>query len=289
MMQNRLSMLTTIILLLGGGAATALGQFDATTKAPHDVELAFSISGRIASIKVEPGMTVEAGQTLIELDDQGHQAQLELDRLQAESDVQVRVAQQRLELAKLDEQRFKQRVKHKSAERIEYQQAQAARKLAELELEQARQQHKQAEQRFRLAKARHDQYALRAPTDGTIERVFASQGQLVNAGQPIVRLLQNQTLWVDAAVPTEQTYDLSVGNPAWVLPQQPYYDQPIEGRIIHLAQVIDAETDTRRVRVQIPNEIGLLVGAYVTVTFQDPSLAPPTLDTTARPGTPTEP
>ncbi|MEE9212609.1 MAG: efflux RND transporter periplasmic adaptor subunit [Phycisphaeraceae bacterium] len=280
MMQNRLSMLTTIILLLGSGAATALGQFDATTKAPHDVELAFSISGRIASIKVEPGMTVEAGQTLIELDDQGHQAQLELDRLQAESDVQVRVAQQRLELAKLDEQRSKQLIQ--SAERT-----QAARKLAELELEQARQQHKQAEQRFRLAKARHDQYALRAPTDGTIERVFASQGQLVNAGQPIVRVLQNQTLWVDAAVPTEQTYDLSVGSPAWVLPQQPYYDQPIEGRIIHLAQVIDAETDTRRVRVQIPNEIGLLVGAYVTVTFQKP--APQARDANARSGTPTEP
>ncbi len=186
MMQNRLSMLTTIILLLGGGAATALGQFDATTKAPHDVELAFSISGRIASIKVEPGMTVEAGQTLIELDDQGHQAQLELDRLQAESDVQVRVAQQRLELAKLDEQRLKQLVKHKSAERIEYQQAQAARELAELELEQAQEQHKQAEQRLGVAKARHDQYALRAPTGGTIERVFASQGQRVNAGQPFL-------------------------------------------------------------------------------------------------------
>ena len=47
----------------------------------------------------------------------------------------------------------------------------------------------------------------------------------------------------------------------------PGRDTAILGRVIHIAAVADAASDTRLVRVEIPNKIGLPAGCQVTVSF----------------------
>ena len=48
---------------------SAPGQIDATTRAPQDVTLAFTVSGRITALRVASGEKVQAGQILVDLDD----------------------------------------------------------------------------------------------------------------------------------------------------------------------------------------------------------------------------
>jgi len=271
-MPRHISILTGLTLLFGGftGANGDSIEFSGTTKSPHDVELAFVISGRIGSVTAQPGMQVAQGQRLVDLDDRAHKIKLELHRMQADNDVDVRLARQQLELAKLDQRR---RAYHRGSVKTSYEtrRAQAARGLAELVLEQAQLRHSQAQQKYRLVHVQQEQHVLRAPVEGVIEQIHVSAGQIVKPGAPVLRLVANRTLWVDASIPTERTADLQVGTRAWIRPKPNRSDPPIEGKIVRLAQTINVETDTRLVRVQIYNDAGLLVGAYVTVSFQDPT------------------
>ena len=263
-----------------------LGQFDATTRAAQDVTMAFTVSGRIAALRVKPGAKVQAGQVLIELDDAEQRAAVALRRLEADSDIGLRLATQRLELEKIEQQRFEQRADRKSAESLDSTAAQAAYQLANLELEQAQMRIEQAKLQLRLAEARLDQFALRAPFDGIVERIDASTGQVVNSQTPILRLLQSDELWIDANVPTEQTYDLNTGSSVWVRAKRGDQPAPIEGRIETLSSVVDPQTDTRLVRVKVPNRGELLVGAHVTVAFAPPAAAEPASDAELSHGAP---
>jgi membrane fusion protein (multidrug efflux system) len=180
---------------------------------------------------------------------------VELARLEAQSDIAVRLAQRRLEVA-----------------------SKSNAKLAELELEQARHQQLIARERHEYAKVILGQHTLKSPVTGTIERVDVTIGNVVKAGQPIVRLIQSQTLWVDVAVPTAMAQALNVGHAAQVREKQDTPRQAVQGKIVFLGQTIDAATDTRLVRVEIAgpapdnpdNSTPMLAGVYVTVTFAQP-------------------
>jgi RND family efflux transporter MFP subunit len=248
---------------------SAAGQYDATTHAPQDVTLAFTVPGRVATLRVPVGAKVEAGQVLAELDDTEQRARVELRRLAAGSDVALRLATQRLALATIEGKR----ARRKDAKSLESIAAQAARDLANLELEQSQLQMDQARLELRLAEARLEQFTLRAPFDGTVERIDLAPGQAVDPQRPILRLIRSEELWIDANVPTERTHDLQTGASAWVTSKGVGDTAPIEGRIESLSSVIDPKTDTRRVRVKIANSDGLLVGAHVTVAFAPPGAA----------------
>jgi len=84
--------------------ASAMGQFDATARAPQDVMLAFTVSGRIAVLRVPLGV-VQLGQVLAELDDTEQRARVALRRLAADIDVALRLATQRLAQAEIEDRR----------------------------------------------------------------------------------------------------------------------------------------------------------------------------------------
>ena len=113
-------------------ATSAPGQIDATTRALQDVTLAFTVSGRITALRVASGEKVQAGQILVELDDTEPRVKVDLHRLAADSNVALRLAMQRLELAKIEQDRSSSRVKNNR----DSTDAQAERQLADLELEQ---------------------------------------------------------------------------------------------------------------------------------------------------------
>ena len=97
-------------LLLGTTAAPARAQYDAVTRAPVDLELSFTITGRLAAVSVALGETVEAGQIVAQLDDSQQRAAVAAAKQAAESDVEIRLAQHKLKLAASQETRFHPRV-----------------------------------------------------------------------------------------------------------------------------------------------------------------------------------
>jgi len=272
-----LFVLTLGVTLLASGAATAQPtSADAPTEAiarpKHDLELGFPVGGRVAEIAVDPGERVEAGQLLARLEDRQGKELVKLWKVRAESDIQVRLRQKQVELAELKVQQLKELRAKDAAAPFEYEQAKVEAELARIEMEQARQSHREAQSQHEQAKARHEQYVLRAPEPGVIERVNLEAGETVDPRKAVLRLVRIDHLRIDASVPVSETLGLSEGDPAWAsFRVSGYDDEPIEGRITHLASVADPASDTRRVRIEVPNARKLPAGCRVTVRFSQTS------------------
>ena len=112
---------------------------------------------------------------------------------------------------------------------------------------------------------------MRAARAGVVEQVTVREGETVEERKPILRMVVTDPLWVDAMVATRQTLGLKLGSPAWVSHKDLIgHEKPIEGQVIHIASVADAASETRLVRVSVPNPDNLPAGAHVTVSFVPP-------------------
>ncbi len=270
-MQKTFTLPSLAAIVLSLAAQAALGQVTATTVAPYDAELAFTVSGRIAKVTVAAGDHVEAGQVIAQLADEEQRIAIEAAEHEATSDVEIKIAQAELELAQHEVAEPTPPTPGGSVSKEQIAKIELRRKLAELKLQSVTAQHDYALKQLAQAKARLAQFELRSPVAGIVESAFASPGAFAASGQRIVRIVQNQTLWVDARIPSDRATALKIGDPAWVSVTPPTGGAPIAGKIIFLSQVIDARTDTRTVRIEIANSANLLIGAYVTVNLKAPA------------------
>lgn len=238
---------------------------DAIALASYDQRLAFTVSGRVKRVLVKAGESVKAGQTLIELEDEEGAALVAVYRLRSQSDLEIRHAQAKLELAMLEETRLSELIQKNAAAPFEHQKAVIGRRLAEVELEQARQQQLESQQVLAQAAARHQQYQLVAAIDGIVDQVIVHPGETVETLKPVLRLVQPRELWIDVPVATGDSLSLKVGDQAdidWTLTNPAI--QTV-GRILHITQA-DAASETRTVRVQADNP-GVPTGTHVKVRF----------------------
>jgi RND family efflux transporter MFP subunit len=247
--------------------APAAAGFEAVAAAQYDKKLAFAVAGRVGAVKVQPGQHVEKGQLLMELEDQEGQALVAQYEVRAASDVELRIAQENLVGAQIEEKHLIDLMAQNSAAPVELERAVVKRKLAELDVEKAKQEHVEMGQQLEQARAKHEQYRLVAPVSGVVEEVNYYESQSVEPAKPVVRLVVTDPLWIDVAVPTAATLGLSVGASARAHSAMPGYDQPLPGKVILVAQVGDAASETRLIRVEVPNPTHLPAGTTVTVDF----------------------
>ena len=242
-------------------------QVDAMTKARHDLSLGFTVSGKVAQIAVKPGDRIDKDQLLIELEDLEGKSLVKLYEIRASSDLAARSAEAALRLAQVEYKAIDQAYKNDAAMWIEVERNHIRVEQAELELKMALQQGEEATLQLNQARARHEQYILRAPTDGIVEIVTVEEGELVETLNPVLQLVVIDPLWIDAAVPTDQTLDLKIGDVVQVRIDLPDHNEPVVGKIIHMAEVADAASNTRLVRVEVPNPKLLPAGAQATLDF----------------------
>lgn len=264
-----LSILLALPMAFAGEPAFA--QVDAITSPSHDLRMAFTVNGAVDKVPVKAGDTVKAGDLLVALEDLEGQAMVLQYTLKANSDLAVQSAQEQHRLAEVEAKAIKQLFDQKAATPIEMDRATVKVAIARLEILHAQQQIEEASLLLDQAKARHERFILRAPIDGVVDTLVAHEGESVESLKPVIRLVNTQTLHVDASVPTAQTLDLKAGGPAWVafhiLPDKP----AVQGRILHLAQVADSASDTLIVRIEVPNPYQLPAGGAVTITFTNPT------------------
>ena len=83
----------------------------------------------------------------------------------------------------------------------------------------------------------------------------------------VARLVVTDPLWIDVPVSTPATLSLKVGGTALVHSVLPGFEDAMTGHILHLAAVADAASNTRIVRVEMPNPRGMPAGTEVSVEF----------------------
>jgi len=261
--RSRVFLLFSVVGLAGEvGLADGI---EAITKPSNDVTLSFVMAGRIAKVFVKEGDVVKVGQILVQQDDEAERARLAQLKAQAENTTRIKAAQAQLERKKEDLKRLQSAAKTEAATEFELNNAKLDVTIAELSHELARFQHEQDRLKYLEVGIQVSRMQLASPITGKVEQVFVERGESVDELEKVIRVVRIDPLWIDVPVPLSQARGLALGRRAVV--EFPGRDRTVEGRIIHIAAVADAASNTVIVRVVVPNRQPRPAGEHVKVSF----------------------
>jgi RND family efflux transporter MFP subunit len=233
-----------------------------------DITLSFVLTGRVSEVLVKPGITVERGQPLVQLFDEPERIQSEQLKVLSEDRTKIYAAKAELAQKEADLQKLKRAKAKGAASAWEVDHSMLDVRIAELALESAQVEQEQYRRRYEQSQSQLKRMRLQAPIAGRVEEVGVEVGESIGPLGPVVRLVQNDPLWIDMPVPMSQASDLSIGQRVWVafLGDAGGNGSP-NGRIIDIAAVADAASETLRIRIEVPNPNRRPAGERVTVAF----------------------
>jgi RND family efflux transporter MFP subunit len=268
------------LILPGPSPAEQVTPVEAITRPSQDVALAFTRNGRVESIQVKQGQTVKEDQLLAELDNSAEKLRVARLKAQAEDTTNILAAQAELDQVKLELKMIREARRTAAATELEVQRAELQVLIAELTLRLRKFQHAQSKLEYQEAAAILERMELRSPLDGMVELVGIEPGEAAEALKPVIRIISIDPLWIDAAVPLTIAKDLAVGDSARVT----YHldNSQARGEVVYLAQDADPASETRIIRVSLPNPDNRFAGQAVQVRFPDRPTSP-----AKKPSTPT--
>jgi len=241
-------------------ATTALAEFAGEVRPRIETRAGFQVPGRVTQRLAEVGHTVKAGQPLATIDAQDY-------RLAAEGAVAG------LNAAKVD--RDQQRADYRRFEELQRKgfisQADLDRRKAALDAAEAR--FLQAQASAQSSGNQAGYAVLRAPHDAVVIGVDAEVGQVVAAGQSVIRLARVGEMEVLIGIPEQQLALLKGASEVQV--RLWAGGPPIAGRVRELAPVADPATRTFPARIALLNPPpNVALGMTATVTFATPIAQP---------------
>lgn len=242
------------------------------TKPSADAVMGFSIDTTVTETLVIGGEQVEEGQVLIRGEDGEQLALLDQTRMRFESDLELRRATKEAALAEVEYQRAQEGFDGGGVSPRELDRARLTWETAVIGVETAEFNNRLEQSRLQQARALLDRYRLVAPFPGVIEEVYRGPGTSVQRGDPVLRVVKIEPLWIDVPVPTQQTLarKLAPGDEAWVLLDTPGGGYLGSGEVIEISPVADFASGTRRVRVELPNPGRLPPGLRCWTRFDAP-------------------
>ena len=213
----------------------------------QEMSLGVELSGvRVAAVLVEPGDRVEAGQALLELDKRSLQAQAR------QAEASLAQAQASAKLAELQAIRGESLLSQNLISGSNYDELQANRARSAAQLLAAEAERDSAQLRLGFA-------TLRAPDSGVISARMVQPGQVVSAGNELLRLIRRGRLEWRAEVAERDLVRIEVG--ASVSLRTPT-GETVVGKIRAVSPGISPETRTALVYADLPQPGGLRAGMF---------------------------
>jgi multidrug efflux system membrane fusion protein len=276
------------------GAATAadlddMAEVTGTVRSRTVTTLSSKIVGRIVALHVREGSVVQAGQLVIELDDQDIAAQTrraeaglreaeaamaEVDRGIAAAAAGQAAAEAQRDLAVSTLARYQRLLDRKAVAPQEYDQVAAQQKAAAAAVDRAIAegqaiQSKRAQVLARIETARTEiagtqvmrGYAkIAAPFAGIVTTKHTDVGGLAAPGAPLLTLEDNRRYWLEAAVPDSQIAGLKRGQSLRVTVEGAGFSGP--ATIDEIVPTADQATRTTLVRLDLPASPQLRSGLF---------------------------
>jgi RND family efflux transporter MFP subunit len=241
----------SVKLVSVGASAGGTGQeYAGEVRAQVESRLGFQVPGKLLSRKVQLGERVRKGQVLAELDPQDYL--LAAGAAQA----QLRSAQAQLDVSKADFERFESLFRQGFISQAELERRRAALTAAQSQWEQARSQAQVQGHQAGYAR-------LLASHDGVVTAVDAEEGQVVSAGQSIVRVAQLGAQDAVFAVPEQTISSIKLGQSMQVL--WPAGQQQWAAKVREVAASADPVTRTFIVKLAMPKDAVVPLGSTVHV------------------------
>lgn len=235
-------------------APPAVQVYAGEVRARIESDLGFRIGGKLLERLVDVGAEVAAGAPLALLDAQ------DVRLAQASAQAAAAAAESDLALARSEFVRARDLQARNFVSSSVLDARRTALQAAEARLRQARAQAEVAANQAGYAR-------LEAPAAGVVTGVLAEPGQVVGAGQAVLRLARPDEREVLIHVPEGRATGLVPGSAAqvrpWAAPEREY-----AGRVREVAPAADSTTRTHAVRVAVPGaDAGLALGASASVAF----------------------
>ncbi|MGE5489792.1 MAG: efflux RND transporter periplasmic adaptor subunit [Actinomycetota bacterium] len=226
---------------VGSGGGVSAREYSGEVRARYEALLGFRLGGKIVARLVDAGASVKAGQVLARIDG-------------ADAAQQVIQADAQRGLAEADLQRYRD-LKQKNF-------------ISQSALDAKEAAYKSAAAQAALAHNQSAYTALVADKDGVIAAVLAEPGQVVAAGQGVMRLAQNGEREVAVNIPEDAIAGLKPGVEAEVTLWSDG-NKTIKGRLRELAPAADPATRTYPARISLLDVSQQMpLGLSATVRFK---------------------
>ncbi len=216
------------------------------------------VTGVIAELNAALGDTVEAGQTLVRLRADVERANAHVAGLRTQVDAEVKAAQANWDLARQKVRRTEQLVGQSFVSAQALDQAQAEAEVAAQKFKLAQSQQKIYAREEAVAQAQLGLRTLRSPIKGVIVERYSNLGERVE-DRPVMRVAAIDPLRVSLMVPIAQYGQVAVGNTLLIRPELPGIN-PVRATVTYVDKVVDAASNTFRVRMRLPNPGNRLPG-----------------------------
>ena len=227
-------------------------EFPGEVRARVESRLGFRVGGKIVSRKVDVGSVVTRGQILMQLDPQ------DLQLAQAQSIAGLRASESNRDLAKAELKRYQDLRDKNFVSQALLDSKETAYKAAQAGYEQAAAANKNQSNQTAYT-------TLVADADGVVTGVDAEVGQVVAAGNPVVRVAQLGEKEIVIGIPEDKVDTLrrvsDVKVRIWAHP-----NDLIDGKIREISPIADPVTRTFTAKVSIPAapaDVRLGMTAYV--------------------------
>lgn len=242
------------LLQLQSATGQSAYEFSGDVRPRVESRLGFRVGGKIAARLVDVGATVRRGQPLARLDP------TDLNLAEQGSRAQYEAARTDRDLAAADLKRYNDLFAKGFISAAEQNRRQASYEAAAARL-------RQAEAALREQSNQTGYTVLAADADGVVTAIDAEVGQVVSAGQSVVRVAQTAEKEVAIGLPEDQVDwlrdigDVSVRT--WAEPER-----RLPGRVREIAAAADPVTRTYAARITVPNPpADLKFGMTAMVTF----------------------
>jgi RND family efflux transporter MFP subunit len=225
----------TVELREGGERTSLTGEIQPR----YQADIGFRVNGKILQRPVDVGTAVKRGDLLARLDPQQYRQDLEVAKSE------VAAAEAEVTRSQAQEYRQSELLKNGHTTRVAYDQALKTFKTAQAQLDAARAKQIQASENLGYAD-------LKADDDGVITAVGADSGQVVSAGQMVVRLARPGEREAVFNV-AEGTFKSATKNPTVEVELVSDSEIKTAGKVRYVSPQADPETRTYTVRVSLPD------------------------------------
>lgn len=210
-------------------------------EAEDDILLSAEMGGLITSINVKEGQKVSKGQTLAVLDASVLSSNL--------YEMEAQLEQAKYMLGKQEE------LKNRGLG-------------TEFELTTARNQVKSIEARMRSLRTQTGKSIIKAPFSGTIDKIFANNGEMAGPQSPILRLVNNSTVDITADISEKHLAKMKIGTPIEVTFPN-FTDTSLQLAITYVGNYIEPTNRTFRIMSTLKGNSLLLPNMLAEVFITD--------------------
>jgi RND family efflux transporter MFP subunit len=254
----KLTCLVVIACVLTGCPASAEGgavDDDATTcllKPKQVIDLGSPVFGLLAKVLVDRADKVKHGQAIASLNTTVEEAQLALDRHRAENTTQLESAQTNLAWDQRELSR-KQKLANNMFSRInDVDEYETKVEQDQISIRKAQADQKQAMLEAARSEAQLNLKIIKSPVDGVVTELKLAPGEYVYETKPIMTIVQFDPLNADIVLPSNRYNSIRIGMPAKLHLGAPV-NEVLPVVVDAIDPVIDAASDTFRVRLVLPN------------------------------------